>query len=223
MKVVEAAKLAEERMKKLKEIEAEEAERARGEAEQKVLSGDIDWLQYLRPMDTTDIEECAKMDKYNHGVFQHNNAMLPKVNELQKKLGREPMRVDAPPKYVPIARRKYEEMLWESSFRVMGAIFYLAERDIFPLRDYAQTEMDSLPKKADEIAREEEIARRIEDAGDEGIDIAPAAGNGHAENCTCENRWDGESERCIGEGVRVRWRTLKDHHFLRPRIVPEKY
>lgn len=190
--------------------------------EQKVASGEIDWLQYLTPKDTRDIDACAELDEYNHNVFQHNNAMLPKVNALLTKLGKDKMRANPPTKYVPIAVRKYEEMLFDDNFRVMAGVKYLAKRDIFPERDYVTEEGAAL---ADDIAEKEEIVRLIEvgSSGGGGVDITAAVGVGHRDNCTCENRWDGVSERCIGEGVRVKWVRTKGHHFLRPCVAPKSY
>ena len=223
-KVLKEASKAKQTLDQIKADEAEERARVMGEAEQKISGGDMAWLQYLRPQDVTNTDECAKMDKYNHSVFQHNNAQLPRINELMRALGRPVVRVDQPPKYLAIAKAKYEELLFNDEFRVLKAIEYLAERELYPLRDYE--ELIEAPKIADERAREEEIARIVQLAQDEGdglIDISGAVGSTHKNNCTCENRWDGQSERCVGEGVRLRWRTLKDHHFLRPRIIPEKY
>jgi len=219
-KIVAATKAAEETLAKLKNEEIIEAARVRGSAEQKVLGGELDWLQFLAPSDTRNIDSCAEIDNYNYSVFQHNNAMLPRVNELLVKLGLPKTRVNPPTKYVPIARQKYEEMLFDENFRVMAGIKYLADRDIFPVKDY---EIVESYKKADDIAEKEEVSRLILEAGDLGIDISGSAGKAHAENCTCENRWDGSSERCVGEGVRMRWRRGKDHHFLRARIFPEQF
>ena len=219
-KVVEAAKKAEETLDLLKEQEDIEQERVRNKTNNNVLSGELDWLQYLKPKDTRDISSCADLDAYNHGVYQHNNAMLPKVNELLVKLGLPKKTLDPPTKYVPNARAEYEKMLFDESFRVLAGVKYLAKRDIFPERDYKTEESYIM---ADNIAYEEEIKRKVEEATDEGIDISAAAGSGHKNNCTCENRWDGEDERCVGLGVRVRWKRLKDHHFLRPRVIPEVY
>ena len=174
----------------------------------------------MKPHDTRDFDDCRKIDTYNRSVFEHNNAMLPKVNELLRKLGRNTMNCDAPPKHLPIAKAKYEDLLFNDEFRMLKGIEYLAQGGIYPVKDY---EITDAPEMADDDAEKREISRLVEDAGDEYIDISPAVGITHKSNCTCENRWDGVSERCVGEGVRLRWRRLKDHHFLRPRMVPEKY
>lgn len=219
-KVVDAAKKAEETMEKFNEEEKVERERMRNKNNQNVLSGEIDWYQYLQPKDTRDVDSCAELDAYNHSVYEHNNAMLPKVNELQKKLGLPPKKLDPPTKYVPRAKMEYEKMLFDESFRVLAGIKYLAKREIYPVRDY---ETEESYKLADDIAQKEEIARKVAEAGDAGIDISAAVGRGHTNNCTCENRWDGESETCFGTVARLRWKRLEDHHFLRPRVVPDSY
>ena len=219
-KVIEASKKVDETLALLREQEALEQERVKNKTNTKVLSGEIDWYQYLQPKDTRDIKACAELDEYNHGVYEHNNAMLPKVNELLKKLGLPQKKLDPPTAYVPRARAEYEKMLFDENFRVLHGIKFLAQRNIFPVRDYV---IEESFVKADAIAFQEEIDRLIEQAGDNGIDISAAVGSGHKANCTCNNRWDGKSERCIGEGVRVRWKTMKDHHFLRPRISMESY
>jgi hypothetical protein len=192
-----------------------------GETEQKIADDRVAWLQYLRPTDVSDPKECAKMDEYNYSVFQHNNAMLPRINELMKALGRPVVRCDAPPKYLAVAKAKYEDLLFNDEFRVLKGIEYLAQRQIYPLLNYES--LVDAPKIADDRAEEEEIQRLISAAREENIDISAAVGSTHKANCTCDNRWDGTSERCVGQGVRVRWRRLKDHHFLRPRIIPEKW
>lgn len=219
-KAVEASKVAEETLNKLKNEEDLERERMRNKNNQNVLGGEVDWYQYLQPKDTRDIDSCAELDAYNHSVYEHNNAMLPRVNELLKKLGLPPKKLDPPTKYVPRAKMEYEKMLFDESFRVLAGIKFLAKREIYPVKDY-ETEMSY--EKADEIAFEEEIARQVTNAGDEGVDISAAVGRGHTNNCTCENRWDGESETCFGTVARIRWKKMDDHHFLRPRVVPESY
>jgi len=217
--VIKAASKAEETLERIKQDEAKEVERVRAATEQKLTGGEVNWLQYLRPVDARDTEECAKMDEFNYSVFQHNVAMVPRINELMKALGKQLIRADPPPKYLAGARAKYEEMLFNDEFRVLKGIEFLAKRNIFPVKDY---EMIEASKLADDLAEKEEIARLI-GGGTNMIDISPAVGTTHKANCTCENRWDGVSERCVGESVRIRWRRMKDHHFLRPRIVPEKY
>jgi hypothetical protein len=96
----------------------------------------------------------------------------------------------------------------------------LAERDQLAVRDY---KLEKAPDVADQVAEEEEIKRILQEVGEEGIDISGTVGSGHAKNCSCDNKWDGESERCMGEGVRIRWRRGKGHHFLRPRVGTETY
>ena len=220
-KVLSEAVKAEDTLKKIKEDEIKERERIMGETEQKITGGELAWLQYLRPSDVRNPEECAKMDEFNYSAYQHNNAMLPRINELLKALGRPPQRCDAPQKYLQQAKAKYEEMLFNKEFRVLKGIEYLAKRDVHAVKDYK--DLNDAPTLADNIAEKEEIERLISTMGDDLIDISAVVGSTHKNNCSCENRWDGVSERCVGEGVRIRWRRLKDHHFLRPRIIPEKY
>ena len=186
-----------------------------------MLSGELDWRQYLRPKDTSDLNECRQIDEYNQGVFEFNNAQLPKINELLVKLGYQKYRLDAPFKSLPIARKKYEEMLFNPEFRVIKAVEYLASADPpkYPKRDY---ELRDGPTLADQVAEEVEKARICSTHNNE-IDITVTAGPGHVHNCTCDNKWDGTSERCIGHGVRVRWSRAAGHHFLRPRLEPEVY
>jgi hypothetical protein len=225
-KVLKAASKAEETLRKIKEDEEMERQRAKNIQETKVHGGELDWRQYLKPHDIKNFDDCQKIDQYNHAVYQFNNAMLPRVNELMKKLGLNPKHCDAPTKYVPIYKANYEKMLFNDEFRLLKAIEYLARREKYPIRDYRlgdEAEVKAVPVQADDIAMEEEIQRLVTHYGEEGIDISVAAGKGHKNNCTCENRWDGRSERCMGEGIRLRWRKLKDHHFLRPRVVAEKY
>lgn len=223
-KAVSAAKDVEEHLKKLSESsDRSEEEAARQRHEQRVLGGDIEWLQYRKPANLTDIDQCMQVDKYNRDVFENNNANLERVNGLQRKLGLNKINIEAPPKYTPIARAKYEEMLKDESFCIMSAIFYLAKRDVLPEKDYKQADIETLPKRAADIAFREECDRKVAVAGDEGIDITPAVGSAHKKHCTCENLWDGVSERCIGEGVRIRWRRGRTHHFLRPVVVVETY
>jgi hypothetical protein len=220
-KVVDAAMSASTTLQQIKDSEALEAERAKMDSQKKLAGGELKWYQYLTPADTRDIQQCAELDEYNHSVFQSNNAMLERVNQLMSELGKEKVRLNPPTKYVPIATAKYEEMLFDDSFRVMAGIKFLAERQIYPIRDYP---IELSYERADKIAEDEEIKRLVE-AGEQsgGIDISSVAGRGHKDNCTCENRWDGRSERCRGDGLRFRWKRAKGHHFLRPRIVPETY
>ena len=218
--VMEAAAQSKEKLKKIEEEEAQEREDALNARNRHVLSGEISWKQYLKPPDTRDLQSCIDIDKYNQGVFEHNNVMLPKVNELMRQLGRPKMQIEPPLKYKPIHLAKYEEMLFNPEFRSLKGIEFLAEREKYPVRDYS---IEYAAVTADKLAMEEEIKRLVEEAGEEGIDISAAAHSSHKQNCSCENRWDGVSERCKGEGIRLRWRPAKNHHFLRPKIYPEKY
>jgi hypothetical protein len=225
-KVLKAATKAEKTLQQIKEDEAKERTRVIGETEQKISDGQVAWLQYLRPCDVTSPEECAKMDEFNYSVFQHNNAMLPRVNVLMKAVGRPAQRVEAAPKYLAISKAKMEKMLFNEEFRVLKGVEFLARRGVYPIKDYP--EMIEAAGIADDLAEKEEIARiiRVSEEDVEGngfVDISAAVGSTHKSNCTCENSWDGTSERCVGKAVRLRWRRLKDHHFLRPRIIPEKY
>lgn len=225
-KVLKAASRAEETLQKIRDDEELERQRVKNIQETKIEGGELDWRQYLKPMDIRNFEDCQKIDEYNYAVYQFNNAMLPRVNVLMKKLGLNTKHCEAPTKYVPIFKANYEKMLFNDEFRLLKGIEFLAIREIYPLRDYPLAEEEdqkAVPIKADDIAMQEEIERIIAEYGEEGIDISGAVGATHKINCTCENRWDGRSERCMGEGVRLRWRKLKDHHFLRPRIIPEKY
>ncbi len=221
-KAVTAAAKAEATLQKIREDERREYERVKGDSEQKVLGAEIGWLQYqdLKETQTSDMDECIRIDEYNYSVFQHNNAMAAKINELMEKLGRPTVRVTAPPRYAAISRAKYEEMMFTDDFRMIAAVEYLGKRGICAVRDYA---MADAPDMADTMEEKSEIERLVREAGDGGIDISGAAGSTHKNNCTCENRWDGVSERCVGGGVRMRWRRMQDHHFLRPRIIPEKH
>jgi len=215
--VLKAVREAGQTVEELRSVEAKKGFKA---ASTKLLAGEMDWKHYLAPADKSNIEECGRIDEYNQSVFEFNNAMAPKVNELMKKLGRDTVRVMAPTKYKATALQRKEEMLFNPEFRILAGVQFLAERDKYPERDY---EMYDAPTVADDIAADEEAKRLIDKAGSVGIDIAKCVGVGHAKNCTCENRWDGTSERCIGEGVRVRWRKTKAHHFLRPVIEPEQH
>lgn len=218
-----AAKDVDAHLKSIADTEAEDAQRGREHVDQRVLGGDIQWRTYLTPSDLTDIAQCMEIDKYNRDVFESNNANLGRVNELQRSLGLNKITITAPTRYAPIARNKYEEMLKDENFCIMSAIFFLAKRDILPERDYAQTDIQSLPGRAADIAFTEECRRKIDEGGELGVDITSTVGRLHQKHCTCENRWDGSSERCIGEGVRVRWRRGKTHHFLRPVAIPETF
>lgn len=217
--VLKAMREAKETVKAISESDAEAARGFTASAN-KLLAGEMDWKQYLAPADTSNIDECARIDEYNQSVFEFNNAMAPKINELMKKLGRDVVRVTAPTKFKATALQKKEAMLFNPEFRILAGVQYLAERGKFPERDYS---IYDAPTEADAIAAKEEAARLVAAGGPTGIDITKAVGAGHAKNCSCENRWDGESERCIGQGVRVRWRKTKAHHFLRPVIEPEQY
>lgn len=225
--VISAAVRAQETLERLREEERVEEERARDDASRHVLSGELAWQHYLEPPDTRNIDDCIAIDKYNHSVFMHNNAMLERVNALLADLSLPEKRCDPPPKFAQNAKALYEKMMWNDEFRLLQAIVFLAKRDIFIVRDYnMETDEDAaaVPKRADAIAEQEFIAATIESSKEDGgVDISTAVGINHALNCTCENRWDGESERCIGNGVRIRWKRLTTHHFLRPCVVPEKY
>jgi hypothetical protein len=223
-KVIAASVRAKETLEKIEEEERVEAARARDEASRHLLAGELKWERYLKPNDTRNLDDCIAIDKYNHSVFQHNNAMLPRINELLVSLGQPEQRCDPPPNFATAASAHYEKMLFNEEFRLLQAIIFLAKRNIFIVRDY-NTDTDenaaAVPKRADDIAQQEYIAEIL--ASGKGVDISTAVGVNHALNCTCENRWDGVSERCMGEGVRIRWKRMKTHHFLRPCVVPEKY
>lgn len=206
--------------KTLEQLREEERREGFAKASTKVMDTDWGWKMYIKPPDTTNIEECARVDEYNLSIQEYNNASAPKINDLMKLLGRPSVSVDPPPKYKAIALRKKEEMLFDKNFRIMMGVQFLAERQIYPVRDY---EIYDAPIKADEVAAQEEARRLISAAGEVGIDISKVVGTGHANNCTCENKWDGESERCMGGGIRLQWRKMKNHHFLRPVIQPEQY
>lgn len=226
----------------LDQVDEEEKARTQNALNQQVLSGSVDWLQYLIPPDTRDIKACQHTDEYNRTVYEHNNAQIPKVNELLRKIGYPETRCNPPTQYARAARQEYEKMLFHEDYRLLQAIKFLAERHIYPVRDYALTSDDdvkAVPIKADEIAKDEYIAEQVERiakareeadaAGDIdavakiGVDISAAVGPSHSMNCTCLNRWDGVSERCYGQAVRIKWITSKGHHFLRPVVIPMKY
>lgn len=183
-----------------------------------LLSDKLDWKRYLQPQNVHDCEECKRIDDFNSGIWEYNNSMLPRINELLEKMGYTRHKLEAPPKYYPIAVRKYNELIREEKFRMLKAIEFLAERGKLAIKDYKIVEG---PVLADDIAEREEIERLVSKGV---IDIREAAGVNHSPiNCTCENKWDGKSERCIGEGVRVRWARQKTHHFLHPCVKPEVY
>jgi hypothetical protein len=212
-----------EAKEKLVEMEDEELQEGMQSKKKEVLSGEIDWLQYLSPKDLTNLEECRRLDKYNDSVFEHNNVMLPKVNELLPKLGQPKYTLHPPPKYLPVAQQKYEKMLFNHEFRILRSVEWLYEKGKIAVKDYRLIEG---PKLADMIAEKEYIQEQIEQVSSgkiTGIDITDAVGRSHIGNCTCNNLWDGESERCMGEGLRIRWKRVNGHHFLRPRIEPETY
>lgn len=211
-----------EAAKKLEEVEEETKQDAEQEKrkERAVLGGDLDWKMFLKPGDVTDLEECRRVDEFNQGVYEHNNSMLPKINELLIKLGMQKMRLDPPPRWYPVALRKWEEAIWAPEFRILeGQKFLWEQREKLPFRDYV---LEEAPKLADDLAEELAIQAQIRD-NPAGVDITDAAGRKHASICTCECLWDGQSERCLGQGVRVRWKREKDHHFLKPSVVPECY
>lgn len=218
--IIEAVKSASQLLDEIAEEELQERQKAFANSQRRVTGGSLDWKQYLRPKNQTDVDECRLIDAYNNDVYEHNNSMAPQINELLKKLGYPTKNVEAPQKYTAIALNKREEVLWNPEFRIIAGVEWLGNRDVFPVRDY---EVAEAPSVADAKAQAEEIARLVEAADDEGIDITRAVGLGHQDNCTCDNRWDGTSERCIGNGVRLRWRRQKNHHFLRPAIVPETF
>ncbi len=205
---------------KLAELEKVEEERVRNQTEQKILGSDLDWQLYMHPKDPRDLDDCARVDAINRSMFEYNNSVAGRINDLLVKLGRNKVNSDPPPKYLAMARERIEEMMFEENFRMIQAIKYLADRDLFPKRDYVITDA---PETADAIAETAEIKRLIDTAGSAYIDISPAVGATHKSNCTCENRWDGVGEHCVGESVRLRWRRLKHHHFLRPQVCPEKW
>lgn len=223
-----AKKQAEQRKKAKEELDViieEEEEEEKQAGPKSLLTGEIDWLQYLEPKknELTDIEKCRELDAYNETVYEHNSAMLPKVNLLLSKLAMREHKLSAPPKYSAIARKKYEEMLFNKEFRILRAIEYLYEHGKIAVKDYRLVDG---PKLADSVAETiyvEEQLKPVRSGDVAGIDISDTVGSSHKNNCTCNNLWDGESKRCMGEGLRIRWARQPGHHFLRPIVVPESY
>lgn len=182
-----------------------------------LLSGELDWKQFLKPKDLLDLEDCRRIDQFNEGLYEYNNSMLPRINELREKMGETKFRLDAPPKYAHMAQRKIREKMWTPEYRMLGATKFMAARKKYAGRDY---ELNDGPALADALAEEEEI-RRLVARGP--IDITDTVGKAHVKNCTCELKWDGKSERCFGTGARLRWKRHAEHHFEAPRVVPETY
>ena len=179
-------------------------------------SNEIDWKQYLKPNDVNDLEDCKHIDEFNIGVFEYNNSMLPKVNELFQKMRMPRYKLEAAPLYYPTAKKQYDKLIREENFRMLAAVKYLAPHGKLAIRDY---ELSDGPAMADAIAEAEAIAKQSR----KPVDITEAAGLNHKMNCTCDNKWDGKSERCVGQGVRVRWTRGTTHHFLQPCVKPEVY
>lgn len=213
----------------LKRIEAEEkreaelaAERAKGE---NLTTGKLDWKQYLEPGDKTNLEECQSIDRYNNGVFAHNNKMAPEINALLDLIGgQQHVMVRRPPHYYSEAKRSWAKVLWNPEFRMLKAVEWLwVKRAMVPIRDYKLVEG---PELADGFAFELErdrLLKEVRESGVLGVDITTAVGETHRANCTCDNYWDGVSERCLGKGPRIKWVPLKGHHFLKPSIAPVSY
>lgn len=184
-----------------------------------LLSGELDWKLYLKPKDVLDLDDCRRVDAFNEGIYEYNNAMLPRINELMKKVNGGQAKLEAPPKYAHMAQQKIRERMFTPEYRMLGAVKFLAKRNLFAERDYSL--LDG-PRLADDIAQREEIERRTASSA-QLVDITDAVGRAHTKNCTCELKWDGKSERCVGMGARLRWRRKKFHHFDAPDIEPETY
>jgi hypothetical protein len=183
-----------------------------------LLSGELDWKRCLEPANPLDIEDCVRIDQFNEGVYEYNNSMLPRINELLRKMGYTPHKLQQPPKYAHAARQKKRQLMDTPEYRMLAAVKFLAKRDKYAERDF---DLMNGPTLADEIAEREEIERLIAQGP---IDITDAVGKAHGINCTCDLRWDGRSERCVAGpgGIRLRWARGKKHHFEAPEVKPAK-
>jgi hypothetical protein len=188
-----------------------------------LLSGELDWKRYLKPRERAEfsafeeyLAECKRIDEFNRSTWEYNNSMLPKINDLRAKMGETKYKLDAPPQYYSKAYNDYLRIINEETYRIIHAVEFLYKRDKLAIRDYA---LKDGPVLADQLAEEEEIKRRV--SSDQLIDITEAAGINHCLNCTCNNKWDGKSARCIGEGIRLNWVREKQHHFQHPKVKPE--
>ncbi len=209
----------------LESIADEEKEEKRAALPTDLESTEIKWLQYLSPPKDMkdDLVQCRKTDEYNEGVYEHNSAMLEKVNDLLRSMGYRDHKLHPPPRFLPQAKKQYEKVLFDPNFRVLRAIEWLYEKGLIAVKDYKLVDG---PEIADRLAAEDLIASLCEpvQTGKElGIDITDTAGQNHKQGCTCNNLWDGTSERCLGNGLRVRWKRSPGHHFLRPLVEPETY
>jgi hypothetical protein len=180
-------------------------------------STEIDWKQYLKPTSVNDLDECRHIDEFNASIFEYNNSMLPKVNDLFEKMRMPRYKLESAPLYYPTAKKQYDKLIREENFRMLAAVKYLAPHGKLAIRDY---ELGAGPAMADALAEAEAIAKQ---SSGQLVDITEAAGMNHKMNCTCDNKWDGKSERCVGQGVRVRWARQSTHHFLQPAVKPEVY
>lgn len=176
------------------------------------------WDVYLQPTDATNLEECKQVDKYNESVWMKNNQNLPKINELLTKMGLPAYRLIAAPKYYPSAYNAWRKSINDPSTKTLHATQYLFKHTAqLPFRDY---QLQDAAVLADAHAEKEYIRQQC-DAGP--IDVTQILGTAHANNCTCNNKWDGRSERCMGQGPRLRWERQPTHHFLEPCVRPNSW
>lgn len=184
-----------------------------------LLAGELDWKQYIKPAadKVTDLDACLRIDQLNEGIYEYNNAMLPRINELLKKMGAMSQKLNPAPRYAHTARQKILERMYTDEYRMLACVEFLYARGKHAVRDY---KLIDGPRLADDIARDEEIARQVS-AGP--VDITDAVGRAHTKTCTCGLRWDGTSERCMGMGARLRWVVQPTHHFERPNVKPETF
>lgn len=220
-----ALEIDEEEIRRIEEEEKREAAAAREKREVKMVTGDLHWKQYLEPENKTCLQECQSIDRYNNSVFVYNNAMAPRINALLNEIGGcRNVEVRRPVDYYGDAKKQWDKKLWDPDFRMLKAVQWLyAKTGQCAVKDYKLTEG---PDIADQAAFEQEKARWIEKykaEGALGINITCAVHDSHRNNCTCDNHWDGVSERCIGGAARIRWIRLKGHHFLRPSISMEQW
>lgn len=221
-----ALEIDEEELRRIEDEEKREAELAAEKRHGvKLVGGKLDWKQYLEPADKTNLEECQSIDRYNNGVFIYNNSVAPEINALLDLIGGcQHVQVRRAPNYYSEAKRRWTKKLWEPEFRMLKAVEWLyTKKKLVAIRDFKLVDG---PDLADQLAFEMERDRLLKEMQDTealGINITAAVGEGHRHNCTCDNFWDGVSERCLGKGPRIKWVSLKGHHFLKPSIAPVSY
>jgi hypothetical protein len=179
-----------------------------------VLNHTFEWKNYIEPPDNADADQCRSIDKYNQGVFQVNNHHAPEINELLTALRMPLVKVTPPPNYYERYQKQYNEFIRQADAKSLLAIKYLAERGKYACRDY---EISDAAKLADDIAEQEFTGAQT------CVDITPAVGYAHRRACTCNNEWDGRSQKCKGLTARIKWVRGPTHHFLQPDMQPTQY